>query len=276
MHFTKMQGTGNDFIIVNDLNNYFKGRESETAKVLCDRHFGIGADGILLVRESKVSDIKMDIINSDGSYASMCGNGIRCFAKYIYDKGIVKNNSVIDIETGDGIKKAYISLDNGNVHDVCIYMGKPDYNPLSIPAKSDKEIVNQEISVGGKKYNITSLLLGVPHTVIFGKLDSYDVREGKNIETHELFLKRTNVNFCEVIDKSSIRVKTWERGAGATLACGTGNCSCVASANRLGYVGENVRVIIPGGEISVELKDDGVYMRGPAEYCFECDTTLLD
>lgn len=266
MKFTKMQGTGNDFIIIEDLNSIIK-NESELSKRLCDRHFGIGGDGILLVRKSNECDIQMVIINSDGSHAAMCGNGIRCFAKYVYENKLV-NNKEINIETGDGKKIAYLNINNNKVDSVKIYMGAPNYSAEAIPAKADNEIIKSKIKANNREYEITSMLMGVPHTVIFGELDSFHVNEGRTIEKHELFPQGTNVNFCEVIDSNNIRVKTWERGAGPTLACGTGSCAAAAAANRLGYVGNKVNVQIPGGEILVEISPTGVYMTGPAEVCF--------
>jgi diaminopimelate epimerase len=268
MEFVKMHGNGNDFIVIEDLNYDYVGKESTLAKELCDRNFGIGADGILLVRKSETADIKMDIINSDGSYASMCGNGVRCFAKYIWDKEIIKK-SVITVETGDGVKTAYLTTENDEVKSVKIYMGTPVFTPSLIPALYDEEIINKTILVNSKNYNITTMLLGVPHTVIMGSLDTFDVEEGKYIENDTMFPQRTNVNFCEILDRDNVKVKTWERGAGATLACGTGTCASVVAANKLGYVSEAVNAKLPGGYLFIEIKDDGVYMTGPAVTVFE-------
>ncbi|WP_123053549.1 diaminopimelate epimerase [Clostridium sp. JN-1] len=268
MKFIKMNGNGNDFVVIDDRDDAIKCRESEIAKILCDRHFGIGADGILLVRDSKIARTQMVIINSDGSYASMCGNGIRCFAKYIWDKGIVKDNP-IKIETGDGVKEAFLHIENNKVEKVTINMGKPSFNCKYIPANCKDEIVDKKIKLNDKEYNITTMLMGVPHTVVFGKLDDFDVNEGRIIEKFELFPEGTNVNFCEVIDSRTIKVKTWERGAGATLACGTGNCSSVIAANKLGFTGNEVEVHAPGGKLLVEIKQDGVFMTGPALISFK-------
>jgi diaminopimelate epimerase len=268
MEFVKMHGNGNDFIVIEDLKNEFVGKESSLAAELCHRNFGIGGDGILLVRKSDKADIKMEIINSDGSYASMCGNGVRCFAKYVWDKGIIKKN-IVEVETGDGVKTAYLTIEENTVKSVMIYMGMPIFEPKSIPALSEDEIVDKKITVKDKVYNITTMLLGVPHTVIIGKLDTFNVEEGKPIEHDSRFPQRTNVNFCEIIDKENVHVKTWERGAGATLACGTGTCASVVAANKLGYVGKAVNAKLPGGHLFIEIKDDGVYMTGPAVTVFE-------
>lgn len=266
MKFTKMHGNGNDFIVIEDLKNNISDI-GKLANKLCNRNFGIGADGILIVRRSTEADIQMEIINSDGSYAAMCGNGIRCFAKYVYEKMLV-NKHIIDIETGDGIKRAFLSIAENKVESVTINMGLPNFNPKIIPAKADKEIINSRLVANNKEYEITSLLMGVPHTVIIGELDSFEVQEGKYIEKHVTFPKGTNVNFCEVINKHEVKVMTWERGAGPTLACGTGSCASVVAANRLGLVDEKVKVWIPGGSLVVELTRDGVLMTGPAVVTF--------
>ncbi|MBP2031453.1 diaminopimelate epimerase [Clostridium algifaecis] len=268
MKFTKIQGTGNDFIIIDDRENKFIGRESELSKKLCDRHFGIGGDGILLIRKSNIASIQMVIINSDGSYAAMCGNGIRCFAKYVFDEGILSDNPV-KIETGDGVKEAFLNLKNGVVESVTIDMGKPSFLPHDIPAEYNKEIVDEKINAGDREYSITTMLMGVPHTVVFGKLKNYDTVEGRNIEKYKIFPEGTNVNFCEVINNEGINIKTWERGAGATLACGTGCCASAVAANKLGFTGKKVSVKVPGGQLFIEIKDTGVFMTGPAVVSFK-------
>lgn len=267
MNFVKMNGNGNDFIVINDMKNELVDKECEIAKKLCDRHFGIGADGILLVRKSSASDIKMVIINSDGSYASMCGNGIRCFAKYVYDNNIIRKET-INIETGDGIKYAKLEVQDGEVRRVSINMGVPSFELRDIPAIADEKIVNKKIMVCKREYTITSMLMGVPHTVVIGKLDDYKIEEGKLLEKLNIFPKGTNVNFCEVISRDKIKVKTWERGAGPTLACGTGSCASVVACKELGLTGSKVEVHVPGGILFVEITNDGVIMKGPAKTCF--------
>jgi diaminopimelate epimerase len=272
MKFTKMHGNGNDFIVIEDMNNIIQDVEA-SAKNLCDRHFGIGADGILIVRKSHKAHVQMVIINSDGSYAAMCGNGIRCFAKYVYEKGFVEDKNM-SIETGDGIKNAFLTVIDGRVSDITISMGIPSFSAQLIPAASDEEIIRKKLNVNNKEYEITSLLMGVPHTIVFGDLKKYNVEEGKYIEKHSTFPLGTNVNFCEVLNSEEIRVKTWERGAGPTLACGTGSCAAVVAANKLGLVGDKVKVWIPGGSLLIELKSDGVYMTGPAVITFSGEYNL--
>ncbi|MFL0196873.1 diaminopimelate epimerase [Clostridium sp. WILCCON 0269] len=272
MKFTKMHGTGNDFIVIDDRQNIFLGKERELGSKLCSRHFGVGGDGILIVRESNIAPIKMIIINSDGSYASMCGNGIRCFAKYVWEQNLIKE-PVVKIETGDGIKEAFLSIENGEVKEVTIDMGTPSFDPEKVPVKFEGEVVEKEIKIEDKSYIITTLFMGVPHTVIFGKLENYDVAEGKYIEKYPIFTQGTNVNFCEIVNENEIKVKTWERGAGPTLACGTGSCACVVAAHRVGLAEKKVKVTVPGGRLLVEIKDHNVFMTGPAAVSFkgECD-----
>jgi diaminopimelate epimerase len=272
MKFTKMHGNGNDFVVIEDIDNNIQDLES-LAKNLCDRHFGIGADGILVVRKSAKAHIQMVIINSDGSYAAMCGNGIRCFAKYVYEKALVEQENM-SIETGDGIKNAFLTVVHGQATDITISMGTPSFNTKLIPATSEEEIVRKKLVVNNKEYEITSLLMGVPHTVIIGELEKYKVEEGKYLERHNTFPLGTNVNFCEILSPQEVRVKTWERGAGPTLACGTGSCASVVAANKLGFVGDRVKVWIPGGSLLIELKSDGVYMTGPAVITFSGEYNL--
>ncbi|NEZ46333.1 diaminopimelate epimerase [Clostridium niameyense] len=264
MEFTKMTGNGNDFVVIDDRENEFLGKEGIMAIKFCDRHFGIGADGVLFVRKSKKASIQMIIINADGSYASMCGNGIRCFAKYVWEKHIVSENP-LTIETGDGIKKAYLCIENEKVKSVKINMGNPSLNSEKL---CKEKIINKEINVQGKQYKMTSLFMGVPHTVIFGKLGEYDVEEGKYIEKLPIFKEGTNVNFCEIINYKKIKVKTWERGAGPTLACGTGSCASVVASNLLKYTDKKVEVILSRGRLFIEITEDGIFMDGPAEICF--------
>lgn len=267
MRFLKLNGTGNDFIVIDDRENKFKGKEGELSAKLCNRNFSIGGDGILFVRNSTVAEIQMVIINADGSYASMCGNGIRCFARYLYDQGILRKTTM-KIETGDGIKTAELFIENNKVTGVKINMGSPSFDPASFYSTEKNEIINKKIYENNKEYLITSMLMGVPHTVVFGKLDSFGVAEGIALEKNKIFSKGSNINFCEVKDRKTIAVKTWERGAGPTLACGTGSCASVVAANKLGFTDDKVKVLVPGGELFIEIEGTDVYMTGPAEISF--------
>lgn len=270
MNFYKMQGAGNDFVFIEDFN-YEITDECKLAQKLCDRHFGIGADGLVIVRKSDIANAKMVIINADGSRANMCGNAIRCFGKYVYEHKIT-DGTRFSVETGDGIKEIEIILEGDKVKYVRVYMGKPSYNGKDIPLNNINNLVEHEINIGDNKYVITTVLLGVPHTVIFEKEREYDVIvEGSKLEKLDLFPEGSNINFVKILDDTHIRVNTWERGAGATLACGTGCSASVVVAKRLALVNSQKEIFVkaPGGELVIEVLGDNVYMKGPAEVVFD-------
>lgn len=275
MDFYKMQGAGNDFVFIEDFANQIKD-ECNLAKKLCDRHFGIGGDGLVIVRNSEIADAKMIIINADGSRANMCGNAIRCFGKYVYEHKIAEGTK-FSVETGDGVKDIEIILEDNNVKYVRVYMGRPSYNGEDIPLNNLNSLIEQNITVDGKSYNMTTVLMGVPHTVIFEKEREYNVvKEGSKIEKLDLFKEGSNVNFVKIVDETHIQVNTWERGAGATLACGTGCSASVVVAKKLGLVDKNKEIFVkaPGGELIIEVLGDDVYMKGPAEVSFEGKISL--
>lgn len=266
MEFTKMQGAGNDFIFLLDLDMRYSKLESKIAKRLCDRHFGIGADGLVLVRKSSIADIKMVIINADGSLANMCGNATRCFAKYVYEKGIIKKDTIL-LETGDGIKEIKLTIKNDKVKEIRVHMGVGSFKGKDIGLDKKQSLINEKININGDIINMTSVLVGVPHTII---IDSpYDISKGKEIEKHHLFKEGTNVNFIRILDQNNIEVKTWERGAGATLACGTGCSASVLVTNKLGLTSDSVNVFVPGGELKIEIINKNIYMIGQAEFICE-------
>lgn len=270
MDFYKMHGAGNDFIFIKDFNFEIT-EECEIAKKICDRHYGIGADGLVIVRKSEIADSKMVIINSDGSRANMCGNAIRCFGKYVYENGII-NKTNFSVETGDGVKNIELIIENDKVKYVKVFMGNPSYDGKDIPLNFDGNIIDSNIEIDNKSYRITALLMGVPHTVVFDDNDEYEVHEdGAAIEKFNLFKEGTNVNFVKIVDRNHITVNTWERGAGATLACGTGCSASVVVAKKLGLVDKNAEIIVkaPGGELIIDLVGNDVYMKGPAEFVFE-------
>lgn len=275
MNFYKMQGAGNDFVFIEDFNNEII-EECLLAKKLCDRHFGIGADGLVIVQKSEIANAKMVIINADGSRANMCGNAIRCFGKYVYEHKIAKGTK-FSVETGDGIKEIEIILENDKVKYVRVYMGKPSYDGKDIPLAKMESLIEKDISVDNKTYNMTTLLMGVPHTVIFEKNEEYNVvAEGSKIEKLDIFKEGSNINFVKVLDDTHIRVNTWERGAGATLACGTGCSASVVVSKKLGLVDKDKEIFVkaPGGELIIEVLGDDVYMKGPAEVSFEGKISL--
>lgn len=275
MDFYKMQGAGNDFVFVEDFNNEIKD-ECGLAKKLCDRHFGIGADGLVIVRNSDVAKAKMVIINADGSRANMCGNAIRCFGKYVYEHKIVTETK-FPVETGDGVKVIEIILDEDKVKYVRVYMGTASYDAKDIPLNEVENLIDTEINVNDKSYRVTTVLMGVPHTVIFETDREYDVlNEGPVLEKFKYFKEGSNINFVKVIDDTHIRVNTWERGAGFTLACGTGCSASVVVAKKLGLVDKDKEISVkaPGGELIIEVIGEDVYMKGPAEVSFEGKTDL--
>lgn len=266
MNFTKMQGLGNDFIFIEDYDEVLLKDEIEIAKKVCDRRFGIGADGLVLVRKSKIADSKMIIINSDGSRANMCGNATRCFAKYLYENKLVLKDS-ISIETGDGVKVASIILNQENkVQAVRVNMGSPSFLGEDIPLNNKRNLIDESVKIGDREYKLTALLMGVPHAVIVDKDNIYDVSEGRFIEKHNLFLEGINVNFVDIFDLENVTVRTWERGAGATLACGTGCCASIVALEKLGLCKSKVNVKTLGGNLLVEIIEGDVYMTGSAEF----------
>lgn len=270
MNFYKMQGAGNDFVFIEDFNNDIA-EECLLAKKLCDRHFGIGGDGLVIVRKSELANAKMVIINADGSRANMCGNAIRCFGKYVYEHKIAEGTK-FSVETGDGIKEIEIILENDKVKYVRVYMGKPSYDGKDIPLVNMESLIEKDINVDNKTYNMTTLLMGVPHTVIFENNEEYNVvADGSKIEKIDIFKEGSNINFVKILDDTHIRVNTWERGAGATLACGTGCSASVVVAKKLGLVDKDKEIFVkaPGGELIIEVLGDDVYMKGPAEVSFE-------
>lgn len=271
MKFTKMHGLGNDFIIIEGMG---KKDYSSLAVKLCDRHFGIGADGLLIVEPSGIADIKMRIFNSDGSEAEMCGNGSRCFAKYVFEKGIVKKDK-ITVETLAGVIIPELYVENGNVYNVKVYMGNPIFEPNKVPVNSSKDnFINENVKVDGISYKLTSLRVGVPHTIIFvDDLDENMVKTiGPKIEKLHIFPKGTNVDFVKIESNNKVSVRTWERGAGMTLACGSGACASAVAASINGFTQRNVKVSFKNGELYIEWdKDNSIYLTGRADEVFTGD-----
>jgi diaminopimelate epimerase len=273
--FQKMHGLGNDFILIDKIDP-LKYDLSKLAIKLCDRHQGIGADGIILILPSQTADVKMRIINSDGSEADMCGNGIRCFAKYVYDNQINTAHS-FTIQTGAGIMIPELIMEDSKVLFVKVNMGAPQLERSAIPMTgAPGNVINESLTIDGRDYNITSLLMGVPHTIVF--VNQFDeskiVTLGKLIEKHPLFPQGTNVNFVEVINDHEINVRTWERGAGRTLACGTGSCASAVAASLNGLTGKEVTVHLTLGDLLIEWIDNIVYMTGSANHVFEGEIAI--
>ncbi len=270
MRFWKMHGLGNDYIVVDNRNDAVEEKKlSRLARKLCERRFSVGADGLLLVYGSKVADVRMRIFNADGSEAEMCGNGIRCFAKYCYENGVAAK-SEFDVETLSGIKHVWLTLKGREVESVKVNMGAPNWQRSSLPMLGEGTAINEHLEVDAVPYKVTCLSMGNPHCVIFvDNVDDFPVQEvGPLVENHPVFPKRTNVGFVEVLNRNELKVRVWERGCGETLACGTGTCAAVAAANKLGKVSSKVTVHVLGGSLQVEVSDT-LYLCGAAEKVFE-------
>ncbi len=273
MKFTKMHGLGNDYIYVNCLKESVSDPSGLAVK-LSDRHFGIGADGLILIKPSESADFEMDMYNADGSRGMMCGNGIRCVAKYVYDKGLTDKTS-ISIDTQAGVKYLDLTVENGKAVLIRVNMGEPSFLAEQVPVIAEtKEVIAASLTVGGEKYRITCVSMGNPHCVTFIKEDvrELDLKEiGPLFERHKSFPDRINTEFVNVIDRKTLRMRVWERGSGETLACGTGACAAAVAAicNRLAE--EEVTVQLLGGDLQIhwDKKADIVYMTGPAEIVFD-------
>ena len=271
LSFTKMHGIGNDYIYVDCFKENFTVEDAKKyAPILSNRHYSIGADGIILIMPSNIADVRMRMFNYDGSESEMCGNGIRCVAKYTYDNGISKNNPM-KIETLRGVLESKLFIKNDEVDSVEINMNSPILEGLKIPTTIDKDkLIDEPIKINGKMYNFTAVSMGNPHAVIFlDDIDSIDISViGKYIENNNIFPNKVNVEFVQIINKWEVKQRTWERGSGETLACGTGaSAVCVA-----GYIsGRTENTILNhllGGDLVLTYKDNTVFMRGDARYCF--------
>lgn len=272
MIFTKMHGLGNDYVCI----NCFRERVEDPpgfARTLCDRHYGIGADGLILICPSKVSDFKMEIYNSDGSVAGMCGNGIRCLGKYVYDYGLT-GKETLSIETKSGIRNMHLQIRDGKACGAMVDMGVPRLNAHSIPILSEKDLViNDPIEVQEKNYRMTGISMGNPHAVIFSEeINGISLEEtGRELEFHPRFPERANIEFCHVTARDRMEVRVWERGVGETLACGTGACAAVVASVLNDLTDEEVIVKLLGGELSVrwDRKVNHVFLEGPAVKVFD-------
>lgn len=272
MIFTKMHGLGNDYVCI----NCFRERVEDPpgfARALCDRHYGIGADGLILICPSKVSDFKMEIYNSDGSVAGMCGNGIRCLGKYVYDYRLT-GKETLSIETKSGIRNMHLHIQDGKACGAMVDMGVPRLNAHSIPILSEKDLViNDPIEVQEKSYRMTGISMGNPHAVIFSEeINGIPLEEtGRELEFHPRFPERANIEFCHVTARNRMEVRVWERGVGETLACGTGACAAVVASVLNDLTDEEVIVKLLGGELSVrwDRKVNHVFLEGPAVKVFD-------
>ncbi len=272
--FTKMHGLGNDYVYIDcyskdvDLGNI-----SDLAKFMSNRHFGIGSDGIILICKSEIADFKMRMFNFDGSEAEMCGNGIRCVGKFVYDKGLT-NKKTIEVETLAGIKKLNLNVKNDKVETVRVDMGEPIFNPKEIPVNFDKEPVKDlKIRALDKEFSFTCISMGNPHAItIVDNTKEFNIKKyGPVLEVDEHFPKRSNIEFIEIKDKNNVKMRVWERGSGETLACGTGACATAVACNINELTERKVNVELLGGTLEIEWdeKTNHVFMTGPAVTVFE-------
>ena len=273
MKFTKMHGCGNDYVYVNGFEEKLE-NPSEAAVKLSGRRFGIGSDGLILILPSDVADCRMEMFNADGSIGKMCGNGIRCVAKYVYDRGLVKKD-VLRVETRSGVKTLQLRVEDGKVASVRVNMGQPELDPEKIPVLFSKDrMVDEEVyTPSGNVWRVTCVSMGNPHAVIF-----VDDVEGLNLpaigpemEKHAMFPERANIEFAQVTGPHEVQMRVWERGSGETLACGTGACACAVASVLTGKADRDVTVHLRGGDLHVfwDPDTDDVYMEGPAAFVFD-------
>ena len=272
MKFTKMQGCGNDYVYVNCFEEKVE-NPSKVAQIVSDRHFGIGSDGLILICPSDVADFRMRMYNADGSESEMCGNGIRCVGKYVFDYGLTDKKKVT-VETGAGIKELEFTIENGKVSLVKVDMGEPILKAADVPVVSDKEqVINEEIVVNGTSWKMTCVSMGNPHAVVYiPDTKSLEIEKiGPHFENHEVFPNRTNTEFVQLLSKDEINMSVWERGSGETWACGTGTCACVMASILNGYTDNKVLVHLLGGDLVIEYDEESnhIFMTGPATTVFE-------
>ncbi len=270
--FTKMHGLGNDYVYIDAINQKIE-NESSLAKFVSNRHFGIGSDGLILICKSEVADFKMRMFNSDGSEAEMCGNGIRCVGKFVYDKGLT-NKTTVKIETLAGIKTLILNIKDGKVETARVDMGEPILEAEKIPVIStEKPVKNLELEAENKKFKFTCVSMGNPHAItIVENTKEFDVEKyGKVLEIDKAFPKKANIEFAQIIDRQNINMRVWERGAGETLACGTGACATAVACNLNGLTDRKVNIELLGGTLNIEWNeiDNHVYMTGPAVTVFD-------
>lgn len=279
MKFTKMHGCGNDYIYVNGFEEKIED-EAKTAVAVSDRHFGVGADGLIIIKPSDIADFEMVMYNADGSRAQMCGNGIRCVAKYVYDNGLTDKKRISVVSMG-AVKYIDINVENGVAVSARVDMGKPVFKAKDIPVVCDNETaVNEKITVNGEKYKMTCVSMGNPHAVIFTDIPVAQLeleKIGPAFEHHSAFPERVNTEFVNIKDRKNLDMRVWERGTGETLACGTGACASVAAAVINGLADNEVTVHLRGGDLEISWsgnEEDSVFMTGPATTVFSGETDL--
>lgn len=270
--FSKMQGIGNDYVYINAQEQKVSD-PAALARLVSDRHFGIGSDGLVLILPSNTADFMMDMYNSDGSRSGMCGNAIRCVAKYVYERGLTEKTTLA-IETLSGVKTLELTVADGVVASVKVNMGKPILEPALVPVRWNGSLmVDQAIPVAGRLFKVTCLSMGNPHAVTFIKdINDLDLLQlGPSFENYSIFPERTNTEFVQVIDRQNLRMRVWERGSGETLACGTGACATVVAGVLTDRCDRQVTVHLNGGDLQIEWNEatDEVLMTGPAAFVFD-------
>ncbi|MEM3736796.1 MAG: diaminopimelate epimerase [Candidatus Bathyarchaeia archaeon] len=269
--FWKMHGLGNDFILIDGRNGKLSDDHmGRLARELCERRFSVGADGLIIVFNSTFADIRMRIFNPDGSEAEMCGNGIRCLAKYCYEKGIVRKKEM-KVETLAGVKEVELTVERETVEKVKVNMGKPVWERSGVPMLGEGTFIDRDLELGTTRFRATCLSLGNPHCIIFvDDVKNFPIETtGPEVENHPLFPNRVNVEFAQILNRHELNVRVWERGCGETFACGTGACAAVAAAKVLGKIDGKAIVHLLGGDLEVEYTTLGIYMKGPATKVFE-------
>lgn len=282
LEFTKMQGIGNDYVYIDCTKKELE-KPEKISQIVSDRHFGIGSDGLILILNSKVADFKMEIYNADGSQAEMCGNGIRCVAKFVYDKGLTEKTK-LKIEALAGIKELELNVENGKVKTVKVDMGEPILEAEKIPVYIDEKmksegitptsvIKNLKLEAYNQNFTFTCVSMGNPHAITFiDNVEKFDVKKfGSVFEVAKAFPKKSNIEFVEIVDKENINMRVWERGSGETMACGTGSCASVVACILNNKTSNKVKVHLLGGELYIEWNKENnhIYMTGPAEIVFE-------
>lgn len=265
--FSKMQAVGNDFVIINYIEEKFQYSFKLLSRFLCDRHYGVGADGVIIIDKSEKCDFKMRIFNKDGSEAEMCGNGIRCFAKYVYEKELI-NKQEFSIETMAGEKRVYLEVEGNTVLSISIDMGKPIWEFEKIPVNYITEDEEKGIKIG--EFTGYPVSMGNPHLVIFvDDVDDFDVkRYGSILEDYKYFFNKINIEFVEIINDKYIKVRVWERGVGETLACGTGACAAACVSHKQKSTASELTVDLLGGKLKINCLEN-IFMTGPAEFVFD-------
>ena len=277
MKFTKMQGLGNDYVYVNCFKETIE-NPPEMAKKVSNRNFGIGSDGLIMINPSDVADFEMEMYNADGSRSEMCGNGIRCVGKYVYDYGLTEKEH-ISVETLAGIKYLDLTVEDGKVKLVKVDMGSPELVPENIPIVADgNRVIDEPINVNGTEYRMTGVSMGNPHAVVYVEdVKGLDIETiGPAFENHERFPNRVNTEFVKVLDRNTVEMLVWERGSGETMACGTGACAVAVACILNGFTEDKVTVKLLGGDLQIEWdkEADKIYMTGPAEVSFDGEINL--